>query len=89
MDILQLMIDALDGGSVQGVTEGVVVVECITFLLAGYVTTSLTLTFATYLLALHPEEQERLANEIHDYYEENPVSVHLLHHNLLPSLYKE
>ena len=74
MDILQLMIDALDGGSVQGLTEGVIVVECITFLIAGYVTTSFTLTFAAYLLALHPEEQERLANEIHDYYEENPVS---------------
>ena len=68
------MIDALDGGSVQGVTEGDVIVDCITFLAAGYETTSLTLTFATYLLALHPEEQERLANEIHDYYEENPVS---------------
>ena len=74
MDALQLMIDALDGGSVEGLEEGDIVIECFTFLVAGYETTSLTLAFATYLLALHPEAQERLTNEIHDYYEENPVS---------------
>ena len=71
------MIDALDDGSVEGLTEGDIIIDCFTFLLAGYETTSLTLTFATYLLALHPEIQERLASEIHDYYEENPVSREL------------
>ena len=79
MDALQLMIDALDGGSVEGLVEGDIVIECLTFLAAGYETTSLTLTFATYLLALHSEAQERLANEIHDYYEENPVSKSTRH----------
>ena len=42
-------------------------------MLAGYETTSAALTFVTYLLATHPEVQERLANEIHEYLEENPV----------------
>ena len=73
MDTLQLMIDALDGGSVEGLTEGDIVIDCFTFLAAGYETTSVTLTFATYVLALHPEAQEKASNEIHDYYEENPV----------------
>ena len=67
------MIDTLDSGSIEGLTENDVVIDCVTFLAAGYETTSVTLTFATYLLALHPEAQERVFNEIHDYYEENPV----------------
>ena len=68
------MIDAVDDGSVEGLVEGDIVIDCLTFLVAGYETTSRTLAFATYLLAIHPEAQERLNNEIHDYYEENPVS---------------
>ena len=68
------MIDAVDGGAVEGLAEGDIVIDCLTFLAAGYETTSVTLAFATYLLAIHPEAQERLNNEIRDYYEENPVS---------------
>ena len=72
--MLQLMIDAVDGGTVEGLVEGDIVIDCLTFLVAGYETTSVTIAFATYLLAIHPEAQERLNNEIRDYYEENPVS---------------
>ena len=67
------MIDTVDSGSIEGLTEGDIVIDCFTFLAAGYETTSVTLAFATYLLAVHPEAQERVFNEIHDYYEENPV----------------
>ena len=67
------MIDTVDGGSIEGLTEGDIVIDCFTFLAAGYETTSVTLAFATYQLAVHPEAQERVFNEIHDYYEENPV----------------
>ena len=67
------MIDTLDSGSIEGLTEGDIVIDCFSFLAAGYETTSVTLIFATYLLAVHPEAQERVSNEIHDYYEENPV----------------
>jgi len=38
--------------------------EVVTLLLAGHETTALALTWAFYLLALHPEEDQRLAEEI-------------------------
>ena len=68
------MIDASDSETQQGLKKGEIVVDSMVFILAGYETTSTTLTFATYLLAANPEAQERLANEIHGYFEENPVS---------------
>ena len=37
--------------------------QAITFLLAGYDTTANALTFTMYLLARHPEYQERAAKE--------------------------
>ncbi|KAH9368251.1 hypothetical protein HPB48_011571 [Haemaphysalis longicornis] len=40
--------------------------QCILFFLAGLDTTSTTLTFATYLLAVHPDAQERLRREVDD-----------------------
>lgn len=42
--------------------------------LAGYHTTASTLSFISYLLALHPDIQEKLQAEIHDFYQQNPVS---------------
>ena len=73
-DLLQLMIDASDSETQQGLKKGEIVVDSMVFILAGYETTSTTLTFATYLLAANADVQERLANEIHEYFEENPVS---------------
>ena len=67
---LQLMIDTVDGGSIKGLTEDDIVIDCFSLLTAGYETTSSTLAFAIYLLAVNPEAQERLSDEIHDYYEE-------------------
>ena len=43
-------------------------------LLAGYETTTNTLTFAAYLLAINPTVQDQLIKEINDYYEANPDS---------------
>ena len=40
------------------------VAQCVLFFLAGYDTTATTITLATYLLALHPEEQDKLYQEI-------------------------
>lgn len=40
------------------------VAQCLTFMLAGYETTSTTITLAAYLLALNPEVQEKLHQEI-------------------------
>ena len=68
------MIDASDSETAEGLKTGEIVAESVGFMLAGYETTSAALTFATYLLAANPEAQERLANEIHEYFDENPVS---------------
>ena len=73
------MIDASDSETAEGLKTGEIVAESVGFMLAGYETTSTTLTFATYLLAANPEAQERLANEIHEYFESNPVSVVSMH----------
>ena len=68
------MMDACDEDTNEGLSTGQIVANSVEFLLAGYETTSSTLTFTSYLLAANPEVQERLANEIHDYLDENPVS---------------
>ena len=74
-DLLQLMLDASDNDETQkGLEAGEIVADSVGFILAGYETTSTALAFATYLLATNIESQERLANEIHVYFEENPVS---------------
>ena len=44
-------------------------------MVAGYDTTSSTLSFTSYLLALHPDIQEKLQSEIDTYYENKPVSI--------------
>ena len=72
-DLLQLMIDASDSEGQKGLDKGEIVIDSVGFILAGYETTSTALTFATYLLAANPEAQERLANEINEYFAENPV----------------
>ena len=68
------MIDASDSETKVRLETGEIIADSVGFMMAGYETTSTTLTFATYLLATNPEAQERLANEIHEYLEENPVS---------------
>jgi cytochrome P450 len=72
-DLLQLMIDAGGKGPDGGLCKGEIVADAVGFLFAGHETTSVALTFTTYLLATHPEVQEKLANEIHGYFEENLV----------------
>ena len=43
------------------------------FMLAGYETTSNTLGYTSYLLALNPDKQDKLCSDIDAYYEENEV----------------
>ena len=45
------------------------------FLLAGYETTSTTLSFTSYLLAMNTDIQEKLQAEIDKYFEEHAVNV--------------
>ena len=69
-----MMIDASDGETQKALERRAIVADSVGFILAGYETTSTAVTFATYLLAANTEAQERLANEIHEYFAENPVS---------------
>ena len=68
------MMDTTEEDMKGKLSTGQIVANSVEFLIAGYDTTSATLTFATYLLAANPDVQERLSNEIHEYFAENPVS---------------
>ena len=56
--------------------EGHVLINSVEVLMAGHETTSSALTFASYLLALNPKVQDKLAEEVSSYLQENPVSPH-------------
>lgn len=59
-------------------SDGAIVSHSVTFLLAGYETTANTLAYTSYLLALHPDVQDRLRAEIDEYFHSNPVCRHVL-----------
>ena len=67
------MIDACDDDSKDSLSTGEIITDAMTFMLAGYETTSNFLTFASYLLAVHPNIQEKLFESITTYMEENQV----------------
>ena len=59
------------------------------FLMAGNETTSILLSYTSYLLALNTDVQEKLQSEIDSYFEDNPVRLELYHssiHNVMPSV---
>ena len=55
-------------------TDEDVVANCLGFLFAGHGTTAVTLSYAFYSLALHPDIQEKLQSEIDTYFDDKPVS---------------
>ena len=57
-----------------------VLANCVGIILSGHETTSTTLSFASYLLALHPVIQEKLQSEIDTYFDNNPVRHNILMH---------
>ena len=67
------MIDACDDDSKDSLSTGEIITDAMTFMLAGYETTSNFLTFASYLLAVNPDIQEKLFESITTYMEENQV----------------
>ena len=58
-------------------TDKEIVAYSISFLLAGYETTSNTLAYISYLLALNPAVQKQLQTEIDEYFSDNPVTKHI------------
>nr|XP_040133681.1 cytochrome P450 3A4-like [Ictidomys tridecemlineatus] len=67
IDFLQLMIDSQnsqDKEPYQGLSDLEIAAQSIIFILAGYDTTSTSLSFIMYLLATHPDVQKKLQQEI-------------------------
>ena len=50
--------------------EDTLVATAMIFMIAGYDTTAITLSFLSYMLASHPEEQEKLQQEVDQAYED-------------------
>uniref|UniRef100_A0A671M215 Thromboxane-A synthase n=1 Tax=Sinocyclocheilus anshuiensis TaxID=1608454 RepID=A0A671M215_9TELE len=67
-DFLQLMLDVRASSKYLMMTEDEIVGQSFIFLLAGYETSSNTLAFACYLLALHPEFQKKLQEEVDEFF---------------------
>ena len=81
-DLLQLMLDASKVSGSQ-LEEGHVLINSLAILVAGHETTSSALSITSYLLALNPEVQDKLAEEVSSYLQENPVSLYHAVYSLL------
>ena len=47
-------------------------------MLAGYETTSTTLSYCTYVLAKHPEEQQKLVDEINSLFNQEEYVINFI-----------
>lgn len=63
-DLLQMMLEARDEESGKGLSDREIRDNLITFFLAGHETTALALSWAFYLLALHPTIEQNLHDQI-------------------------
>ena len=73
-DLLQLILEAQDEKDKTQLSNDEIIAVVAAIMLAGYETTSNTLSYTAYLLALNPTIQDKLIKEINDYYEVNPDS---------------
>ena len=76
-DLLQLMLDATaeERGEQKRLTDEEVMSQSFVFIAAGYETTANLLTYTAYLLALNPDIQDRLVDEIKKYLAEHPDAM--------------
>ncbi|CAN7937280.1 unnamed protein product [Ixodes hexagonus] len=100
-DILQMMLDAQSDASSDPKArtderyllseDRFLLANCFIFIFAGFDTTALTLAYTLYLLAKHPEEQNRLLRELTDVSPDNqdPSSEELHKLKRLDMLLKE
>ncbi|KAL1506386.1 hypothetical protein ABEB36_005759 [Hypothenemus hampei] len=63
-DFMQLLLALKNQGSVDVLTDDEIVAQCFEFFLAGFETSSTTMTFALLELALNPDVQDKLREEI-------------------------
>ena len=74
-DLMQLMLTAHGDKTVQGIpklTDDEIVAQSVIFLLAGYETSSNTLAVTAHNLAIHPEVQEKLRQDIKNVFDNSP-----------------
>ncbi|XP_045494240.1 cytochrome P450 6k1-like [Colias croceus] len=65
-DLLDALLKLMDEGakSNEGITEEVVIAQAAIFLFGGFESTSTMMTMSSYELAFHPDEQEKLYEEL-------------------------
>ena len=73
-DVLSLLL-MLQESETEGFADDAIRNEIVTFVLAGHETTATALTWAWYLLAKHPEVQEKLADEAIDVLEDRLPTI--------------
>ena len=85
-DLMHLMLTANEESNEEGVsklTDEEIIGQCQIFLFAGYETSSNTLAYITYHLAINPEVQDKLRGEIKEAVKANPDSpLYELAHNI-------
>lgn len=85
-DLMDLMLTAHEESTEEGVsklTDEEIVGQCVIFLFAGYETSSNTLAYITYHLAMHQDVQDKLRDEITLAVKSNPnSSLYDLAHNI-------
>lgn len=69
------------------ITEDEIVGQAFVFLVAGYETSSNTLGFVCYLLAIHPECQRELQKEVDDFFTRHVSDADAIFHGFLLPLY--
>jgi cytochrome P450 len=75
-DLLSMLLLAQDTeGDGQGLTDGQIRDEVVTVFLAGHETTASALTWSWYLLAQHPEAQQRLHAELDEVLDDRPPTL--------------
>ncbi|XP_023224269.1 cytochrome P450 3A8-like [Centruroides sculpturatus] len=76
-DLLQIMIDAEEetDGVLTKLSTDCIVANAFLFMIAGYDTTSTMLAWFTHYLVKHPEEQERIRQEINENIENNVIGI--------------
>ncbi|CAN7989345.1 unnamed protein product, partial [Ixodes hexagonus] len=74
-DMLQMMLEAQEGlqdaatgpgAQAKAMEDRHIVSNCVIFVVAGFHTTALSLALVVHMLARHPEEQERVFNELEE-----------------------
>ncbi|XP_030646830.1 cytochrome P450 3A40 isoform X2 [Chanos chanos] len=88
VDFMQLMVDSqiqengevsAEGQSVKGLTDHEVLSQAMIFIFAGYETSSSTLSYVAYHLAIHPDTMRKLQKEIDETFpDKSPVTYEKL-----------